>query len=459
MMDITEKHYIKMTKTPVSKLIILLGIPTTISMLVTSIYNMADTYFVGMLGESEQAATGILFSLQCIIQAFAFMFGHGSGVFVARALAQKNKDESSKFISSAFFIGAIFGILFMMIGLIFIEPLMKLLGSSDTALPFAKDYGLWVLLACPFMICSIILNNNLRYEGKAIFSMVGLVSGALLNIFGDWLFICVMNLGVFGAGMSTAISQFISFIILLVLYFKMAQSRISFKKISRQIIVYWNIIKVGLPSLIRQGLTAISNGLLNNLAKPFGDAAVAALSVINRFTNFVLCVGLGMGQGFQPVASFNYQAKQYTRVKKGLIFTISFSAVIVLMFSFFGIAFPKTIVWIFQKSPDVIEIGKFGLRIASIAVLFLPISVSANMLFQSIGRVGIASLLSLLRSGLIFIPTLLICSNLFDLNGILLSQPIADVLSGIISIPFILYFIFRTPNTKEVPEYLEKSNI
>jgi len=276
-MNTADAHYIKMTKTPVSKLIVILGIPTTISMLVTSIYNMADTYFVGMLGKSEQGATGILFTLQCIIQAFAFMLGHGSGVFVAKALAEKNKEEASKYISTAFFVGAIFGVFLMLIGLMILEPLMLLLGSTDTILPYAKDYGLWVLIACPFMICSLVLNNNLRYEGKAIYAMVGLVTGALLNIFGDWLFICVMDLSVFGAGMSTAISQIISFVILLVLYIKMAQSKISIKKMGTKFVIYWSIIKVGFPSFIRQGLTSISNALLNNLAKPFGDAALAAI--------------------------------------------------------------------------------------------------------------------------------------------------------------------------------------
>jgi len=454
-MNTADAHYIKMTKTPVSKLIVILGIPTTISILVTSIYNMADTYFVGMLGKSEQGATGILFTLQCIIQAFAFMLGHGSGVFVAKALAEKNKEEASKYISTAFFVGAIFGVFLMLIGLMILEPLMLLLGSTDTILPYAKDYGLWVLIACPFMICSLVLNNNLRYEGKAIYAMVGLVTGALLNIFGDWLFICVMDLSVFGAGMSTAISQIISFVILLVLYIKMAQSKISIKKMGTKFVIYWSIIKVGFPSFIRQGLTSISNALLNNLAKPFSDAALAAISVINRFSNFILCVGLGMGQGFQPVASFNYQAKEYTRVKKGLVFTICFSAIIVFCFSIFGIIIPGGIVWLFQRSNDVIEIGSFGLRIASIGVLFLPISVTANMLFQSVRKAGIASILALLRSGLIFIPTLLICGNVWGLNGILISQPIADILSGLISVPFILYFIFRTPNTLESEENVE----
>ncbi len=455
-MENSEAYYKKMTETPVSKLIVVLGIPTTISMLITSIYNLADTYFVGTLGESAQGATGILFTLQCIIQALAFMLGHGSGTFVAKCLAEKDAKQATKYVSTAFFVGAVAGTILMAFGLIFLSPFMRLLGSTETILPYAKDYGLWVLISCPFMVCSLILNNNLRYEGKALYAMIGLGAGGLLNIFMDYIFIEHMYLGVFGAGMSTAISQIISFFILIFFYLKMAQSTISIKAMSRDITDYWNIIRVGFPSFIRQGLTSISNGVLNNLAKPFGDAAIAAISVINRFSSFIMCVGLGIGQGFQPVASFNYQAQEYTRVKKGLVFTLGFSAVLVGLLSLFGICMPTVIIRIFQKEQTVVDIGKIGLRIASIGVLFLPLSVSVNMLYQSIRKAGIASFLALLRSGLVFIPVLVLFSFLWKLDGILWAQPVSDFLSGMISLPFIFYFLFKTPNTekKEEPEEL-----
>lgn len=448
-MNKADLYYQKMTKTPVVKLVIALGIPTTISMLITNIYNLVDTYFVGTLGESPQAAVGVLFTLQCIIQAIAFMLGHGSGTYVSKSLAEKDIDSASKYVSSAFYIGGLISILMSVFGLIFLEPLCKVLGSTDTILPYAKDYGLWVLIACPFITCSFILNNNLRYEGKAMYAMIGLVTGGVINIFGDFVLIKYFNMGVGGAGLATAASQIISFFILYFLYKKTAQSKIHYKYVTKELKTYLGICRVGLPSLIRQGLTSIANGILNNLAKPFGDAAIAAISVINRFSSFVMCVGLGIGQGFQPVAAFNYQAKEYTRVKKALVATFSIGIVLITMLAIFGIMIPDKIVWLFQKSPEVIKIGKFGLRMASIGVLFLPFSVSANMLFQSIRKAGIASFLSMLRSGLAFIPTLLILSSALGLNGILLSQPIADVLSGLVSIPFIIYFIFKTPNTKE----------
>lgn len=442
-----ERHYKKMTETPVSKLIILLGIPTTVSMLITSIYNLVDTYFVGTLGKSQQAATGILFTLQCIIQAIAFMLGHGSGTFVSKALAEKNEKEATKYVSTAFFTGLFMGSLLMLSGLIFLRPFMVLLGSTDTILPYSVEYGFWVLISCPFMACSLVLNNNLRYEGKALYAMIGLVAGGILNILGDYIFLRICNLGVFGAGMSTAISQMISFGLLLYFYLKMAQSTISFRAISRKAADYLSILRVGFPSLIRQGLTSVSNGVLNNLAKPFGDATIAAISVINRFSSFIMCVGLGIGQGYQPVAAFNYQAKQYKRVKRGLLFTLAFGSGLVGLLALLGICFPEWIISIFQKNEEVIRIGKLGLRLASVGVMFLPISVSVNMLYQSIRKAGIASFLSLLRSGLIFIPLILIFSKAWGLNGILLAQPLSDFLAGAISLPFILYFLYKTPNS------------
>ena len=434
-----------MTETPVAKLIVTLGVPTTISMLITSIYNMADTYFVGGLGESAQGATGILFTLQAIIQAIAFMMGHGSGTFVAKALADRDVKDATRYVSTAFFFGTGIGLIVMTVGLSFLRPFMLLLGSTETILPHAMDYGMWVLLSCPLLIGSLVLNNNLRYEGKAFYAMFGLTTGGLLNILLDYIFVRVFPLGVFGAGMATAISQAVSFAILLVMYQTKAQSRISLRAISRELCVYLSIMRVGFPSLLRQGLTSISHGILNNLAKPFGDAAIAAISVVNRCSSFVLCAMLGIGQGFQPVASFNYQVGNRRRVKQGLVFTMALGFVISTVLATLGLIFAPGIVSVFQKSAAVIEIGKRGLRYASIGLLFIPLTVPVNMLYQSIREAGVASFLSLLRSGLTFIPSLLILSALLRLDGILLAQPIADAISGLVCIPFIIRFL-RRPN-------------
>lgn len=451
-----EAYYRKMTETPVSRLIVRLGIPTTVSMLISSIYNLADTYFVGTLGESAQAATGILFTLQAIIQAIAFMLGHGSGTFVAKALADKNPREGTTYVSTAFFTGGTAGLLLAAGGLIWLAPFMRLLGSTETILPYACDYGMWVLISCPFMVCSLILNNNLRYEGKAFYAMIGLTAGGLLNILGDYLLIRIGNMGVYGAGLSTAVSQAVSFFILLAMYLRKAQSTIRLRAVSRDGQVYLSIVRVGLPSLIRQGLSSLSNGLLNHLTKPFGDAAIAAMSVVNRYSMLVMCVGLGIGQGFQPVASFNHRAREYDRVKKGLVFTTLFGFALVGPMAVGGLCFAEPIVRVFQKSEEVVRIGGFALRAASVGMLFLPLSVPVNMLYQSIRQAGVASFLSLLRSGILLIPALLLGSTFGGLTGLRLAQPIADTLTGLISIPFILHFLYATPNTDKSAQLAEK---
>ena len=450
-----KDNYKRMTESNVYKLIIFLGIPTIITMLVTNIYNLVDTYFVGTLGESAQGATGILFTLQAIIQAIAFMFGHGCGAYVSKFLADRDKKSANKYATSAFFIGFVIGLLLMLFGLIFLRGFCYLLGSTDTILPYAMDYGMWVLISAPFMITSLIMNNILRYEGRAVFAMIGLVSGCILNIFGDFMFINVFNLGIYGAGLSTAISQFVSFIILIVLFMVYSDSKLNIKNISTNVIDYLKIIRTGFPSLIRQGLSSISSGILNNLCKPYGDGAIAAMSIVNRYSMFVMSIGLGLGQGFQPVCAFNYQVKKYDRVKKGLLFTMIFGICLVSFLAVPGIIYPQGILWLFNKENSVIEIGIIALRFSCVGVLFLPISITANMLYQSIRKSEIASFLALLRSGLVFIPILFIFESNLKLLGVQLSQPVSDVISALISLPFIIFFLLKKFDEK--PKEIEKT--
>ena len=246
-MTSAEKHYQKMTQTPASRLVLQLGIPTTVSMLITSIYNMADTYFVGSIGPSAQAATGVLFTLQAIIQGLGFMYGQGCGTFISKELARRDTDSASVYISSTLFAGFLTGMCILLCGMLFRQPLVLFLGSTQTILPHAMDYCLWVLLACPLVICSLILNNGLRFEGKSLYAMFGLTAGGLLNIAADYLFVMRLHMGVFGAGLATALSQCTSFLILLTIYMRTAQSRISFRYLSRSLRLYISVARVGIP--------------------------------------------------------------------------------------------------------------------------------------------------------------------------------------------------------------------
>lgn len=442
MQEQSSSQYKKMTETPVPKLILMLGIPTTISMLVTSIYNMADTYFVGQIGTSASGAIGVVFGLMAIIQAFGFMFGHGSGSIISRSLGAKNTERASIIASTGFLWAALAGVAISVFGLLFTNPLMRLLGSTDTILPYARTYAVFILLAAPFMTSSCVMNNVLRYEGRAALAMIGLVTGSLLNIFGDWLLVSRFQMGVAGAGISTAVSQTISFCILLSMFLcGKTESKLNIKWISKDWKDVLLICQTGLPSLMRQGLSSISTMILNGQAGIYGDAAVAAMSIVNRICFFIFSVGLGIGQGFQPVSAFNYGAKKYDRVRKGFYFTWAVGELLLGGFAIVGMFFSQNLVAIFRDDPKVIEIGNFALSIQLWALFFQPLAVCANMMFQSIGKNAVATFLSMLRSGLFFIPTILILANTLGLTGVEISQTVADILAFAVSVPFVINFM------------------
>ncbi len=440
-----------MTQTPIPKLIIKLGIPTTISMLVTNIYNMADTYFVGTLGTSASGAVGIVFGLMAIIQAFGFTLGHGAGSIVSRSLGAKDKDNASLVASASFFTSLIVGGAFTFSGLLFLNPFLRLLGSTETILPFARDYAFWILLSAPVMMASFVLNNILRYEGKAALAMIGLTAGGILNIFGDWLLINIVKLGITGAAISTAISQLISFSILLSMFLrKKTESVISIKLYKKGLPKLKKIIATGMPSLMRQGLQSVSTMVLNNMAGIYGDPAVAAMTIVNRITFFIFAVGLGIGQGYQPVSAFNYGAKKYKRVRQGFLFTWGVGEAMLSILAIIGLFLSADLVGLFRDDPKVIEIGTFALKAQLIALFFQPLSICCNMTFQSIGKNKSATFLSALRSGLVFIPVIVILSKFFGLTGLQLAQTVTDIITFFVTIPFMIIFLKKLPKKDEI---------
>lgn len=440
-------HYDKMVNTPVAKLVTKLAIPTIISMMVTTIYSMADTYFVGKLGNSASGAVGVVFGLMAINQALGFMFGHGAGSIVARRLGDKDADNATRYTSVSFFAAIIAGIAVTVLGLCFITPLMKVLGSTDTILPYAKDYGKYILMAAPVTMGSFVLNNILRYEGKAYLSMIGLTLGGIINIALDPICIFVFNLGIAGAGISTAVSQCISFLILLSMFLMgKTQSKISLTIACANVGMVILVMKTGFPSLLRQGLTSVSTMVLNGMAGNYGDEAVAAMSIVNRICFFIFAVGLGIGQGFQPVSAFNYGAGKYERVKKAFYFTWVSSEVILGILAIIGIILSGNLVGIFRDDAAVIEIGTVALRYQMMALFIQPISICTSMLFQSVGENKKASYVSMLRSGVCFIPILIIFSYAFGLFGIQIAQPVADVFTFFLTMPLGLSYIHKLGN-------------
>lgn len=440
-MSVLDRQYKEMTETSVEKLILRLSVPTIISMLVTNIYNMADTFFVGKLGTSASAAIGIVFSLMTINQALGFMCGHGCGSNISRKLGNKQGDAAIKFASTGFFMSLFLGVLIMIIGIIFMEPLLRIMGSTDTIMPYAKSYGICILLSAPFMTGSCVLNNVLRYEGKAALAMVGLTLGGVLNIIGDPIFIFVFNMGTLGAGISTAVSQVISFFVLLSMFGgDRTVSRLRFSAISWDIKDILNILYTGLPSLIRQGMMSVSTMVLNYMSMPYGDASIAAMSIVSRVCNFIFAIALGISQGFQPVSAFNFGAKKFKRVKRAFIFCCGLSMIILGILSVLSLIFSGHIIGLFRDDADVIGVGTFALRAQCIVLFVSPITLAASMMFQGAGENLASSIASFLRSGITFIPMVAILPRFFGIYGIQLAQPVADVISFVVVMPLIVRF-------------------
>lgn len=441
-----QNQYEKMTKTPIPQLIISLSIPTIISMLVTNIYNMADTAFVGRLGNSASGAVGVVFGFMAILQAFGFMFGQGAGSIVSRLLGKQDAESAGSIASTGFFCALGFGILLEVLGFLFLDGLVILLGSTDTIAPYAKTYIAFILLASPFMVPSFVLNNLLRYEGRALLGMVGLMTGALLNLALDPILMFGLHMGIAGAGLSTALSQIVSFFILLSVFLrKKTQCRLSVRRISFDIRTLGNICLTGLPSLLRQGLSSLTTMILNYEAAVYGDAAVAAMSIVARISMFIFSCAIGIGQGFQPVCGFNYGAGKYRRVRKAYWFTAILAECLILVISL-GVFFASdNLIQLFRDDSLVIEIGTRSLRLHCIAILFVPICMVTEMLFQSTGHGLGASVLSSLRSGIFFIPCLLILAFVRGLAGIQEAQPLAYVLSFVPSVFFAIWFFHKLP--------------
>ncbi|WP_319478511.1 MATE family efflux transporter [Marispirochaeta aestuarii] len=429
-------RYIRMTTEPVSKLITSLATPTIMSMLVSAFYNTADTYFVGKINTSATGAVGIVFSLMIIIQVVGIMIGVGSGSYIARLLGKRQADRASRATSTAFFMVIAWGIGLAVLGEIFLDPFMRLLGSTETILPYAKSYGGIILLGAPYMAASFVMNTNLRSEGNALLAMIGIVSGAVVNIILDPIFIFGFRMGIAGAATATIISQLISFLILLSHYIRRRSTlRIHPGNILFEKEMFREILGSGLPSFFRQSVAILAAIILNTSAGVYGDAAVAGMSVVNRIILFLGSALIGFGQGFQPVAAFNFAAGFGRRVYDAFWFAVKTGTVFLLVFSTVACIFAPQIIKLFRNDPEVIRIGALALRLQCVTFPFSAFIVMSNMMFQYIGKPAKASLLALSRQGLVFIPVIMILSQVLGLRGIQMSQALSDGTTFLIAVP------------------------
>ncbi len=444
-----EEKFKKMTEPPVGRLICSLAFPCIISMLVTSFYNMADTYFVGKLNsDAATGAVGVVFSMMAIIQAIGFFFGHGSGNYISRQLGKRDYDEASTMAATGFFCAFGAGVAVCVLGQIFLDPLAYLLGSTETILPYTREYLRVILLGAPWMTASLVLNNQLRYQGSAMYAMVGIVAGAVINIGLDPLLMFTFDMGVAGAGWATIISQFISFCLLLVGCTRGSNISIHLKKVRVTPFYLRMIIKCGLPSLARQALASVAGICLNQAAKPFGDSVIAAMGVVQRITMFGASTMIGFGQGFQPVCGFCFGAKLYERVKQGFWFCVKYSFGFLVAVSVAGYIFAPQLIGLFRDSKAVIKCGATALRFQCISFPLQSWIVMSNMMEQSIGRTVPATFLAAARQGIFFIPAVWILSALFGMIGIQMAQMVSDFLTVACALP-IHFYVLRTMHKSE----------
>ena len=432
-------NYTFLTQAPVHRVIVTMAIPTIISMLVTGLYNIADTFFVGKIDTQATAAVGIVFSLMFFVQAMGFFFGHGSGNYISRELGARRHENAVKMASTGFFSSFFFGLVILVLGEIFLTPLSLMLGSTATILPYTEDYMQVILLGAPFLTSSLTLNNQMRLQGNANFAMYGIVTGAILNVLLDPFFIFTCGLGVSGAAWATVVGQVVSFVILFFMARRGENIAIRFRNFSPSLQRYKEIFYGGSPSMMRQGLACVATMSLNFAAGAYGDSAIAAMSIVSRIAMLSFAVVIGLGQGFQPVCGFCYGAGLYGRLKEAYKFTVTIGTFFLIVLAIIGWMISGTLIGVFRDDPEVIAIGIVALRWQLCVFPVNALILASNMLAQTCRKPWRANILAAARQGLFFIPLIFILPSYFGLLGVEMCQAVSDVLSFTLTVPIVIY--------------------
>lgn len=440
-----DDKYNEMTATPVRKLVLRLAVPAVICMMVTSFYNVVDAAFIGHLSTEATAGIGISFAYMTVIQAVGFFFGHGSGNYMSRALGAKRVKDASIMASVGFFTPMLLGTLLALACSFHLPALARLLGATPQVVPFAVQYLRYIVCATPFMMSALTLNNQLRLQGNARLGMVGIVSGAVLNIVLDALFIVMFGWGVTGASLATGISQLVSWCWLLWGTMRPDSIHIHLRNFRPTPRRYYEILMGGLPSLCRQFFSCVAVICLNYAAVQWSPSSteassLAAFAVVNRTMMFAFALVLGVNQGFQPVAAYNYGARNYRRVRQSYLFTASLSTLLLLVIAVAGFVLAPDVVRIFRdEDPLMVQIGTLVLRYQCLSFVFIGVPTTTNMLFQVIRMPVRSILISMGRQGLFFLPALFLLPLWLGLEGVMLTQSVADVATCVFSIPFAVW--------------------
>lgn len=430
-----EARYQLMTTEKVPKLILSMAIPAIVSQIVSSLYSLADTFFVSSIGTAATAAPGVAFPILLIIQAISLMFAVGAGSLASRQLGAMNMEEANKTVSTAFFLSIFIGTALGILCLILLEPIMVLCGATDTILPYACDYAFWIILATPFYSASFVLSYVIRQEGNVRLATIGTIAGAAVNCVLDPLFIYVFHWGIVGAAVATSLSQIVSFTIMFVHIIRgKCVLKLGWKYFSLQWKRLWEICKVGAPNLFQSALLVVGQIMLNNAAAEYGDAPLAGMNVVTKVSNIIVLSLNGFGQGFQPMCGYCYGAKLYKRIREGLWFTLKVGLTIIVTLSTISYIFAPEIITLFRADDqEVIYIGTKIMRAHMMVMPLYTVTVVANMMFLSCGKALKATIVTLARNGIVFIPLILVLPTWFKLNGVIWAQPLSDAVTFIIS--------------------------
>ena len=429
-------RYEYLTQTPVPKLIMTLAGPTILSMLVSGFYNTADTFFVGRISTQATAAVGLVFSVMAIIQAIGFFCGHGSGNFLSRMLGAGKQKEANEMAASGFALALLLGTIVAVAGNIFAIPIAGWLGTQETTMHDTLIYMRIILIGAPFMMGQFVINNQLRFQGSAFYAMIGLMAGAAVNIVLDPLLMFGLGLGVAGAAIATVSGQIMSFIVLLRRSLRGENIHLNVKNVRLNGFYLKEIVNGGAPSLLRQGLAAVSTILLNHTAGSLGgDAAIAGMSVVTKVMAMLSSALIGFGQGYQPVCSFNYGAGLKARVKEGYLFCVKYGTIFLTVLGTACVIFAPNVIRFFRDDPAVVAVGATALRWQAAVLPLLATTIITNMMLQSAGKGVKASIASASRNGTFLLPLLLILPRIFGLAGVEMAQAWADVCAFMLAIP------------------------
>lgn len=421
---------------PVSKALVSLGIPIMIGMLINAFYNLADAYFVGGLGEQQMGAISIVFPIGQAVVGLGLMFGNGAASYLSRLLGCGNKKAADIAASTALYSSVLIGAVFIMIAAIFLKPILTLLGATETIMPYALVYARIYILSCIFNVFNVTMNNIAASEGAAKTTMFALLSGAVINIGLDPLFIYAFHMGVAGAAIATAISQFISTAIYLA-YILKKKSAFTFaiKNFSPSGQIYIEVLKIGIPTLVFQLLTSLSIALINRASSAYGDSIIAGMGTVTRITSMGTLIVFGFLKGFQPIAGFSYGAENFQRLRQSVKISILWSTAFCIIAGLFMIIFSAQIIAQFANgNKEMILFGQKSLAANGFSFFLFGFYTVYSSLFLALGKGTAGFVLGACRQGICFVPVILLLPGIFGLNGILYAQPAADVLSAIVTV-------------------------